>query len=127
MAGALLGFLAGVIGYIVFRYWIFPIRRYQRLKSKIAKDILDYQETISENNWNSKNLGKKRLKSTRKNMSELLECFNEEIPLWYRIKLKSRGESPPDTARHLMGLNDVREAEYAETRLKKAKTTLLLE
>ncbi len=127
IAGALFGFLTGIIGYIIFRYWIFPIRRYRHLKSKIAKDISSYEETISKNNWNTNTIIKKRLKNTRKCISDLIECFHEEIPSWYRIKLKSRGESPTETAQQIMNLGDIRESEHAKKRLKKAKATLLIQ
>lgn len=126
IAGTLFGFLAGAVGYIIFRYWVFPIRHYRHVKSKITEDISSYEKTIFENNWNTTKIGKKQLKNTRKSISELIECFHEDIPLWYKIKLKSRGESPPETARQMMGLGDIREPEHAEKRLKKAKAALLI-
>ncbi len=126
IAGALFGFVTGGIGFIMIKYWIFPIRHYRRLKSNICKDILSYEKTIQNNKWDPNKISQKRFKNTRKSLSDLVQSFNEKIPLWYKIKLKSRRESPSETARQMMNLINIRDPEHVQKRLQKAKAALLI-
>lgn len=124
VAGALFGFAVGTSGYIIFKFWLLPIRKYRRLKAIIKADVQYYDMAISENKWNAEK--KKRLQKTRKNIIDLSDCYDYEIPVWYKIVLKRRRESPHDAAQHLMDLVNVQEGSHAFKRLEKARTALLI-
>jgi len=36
---ALISFIAGLLGYIIIRFWILPIGRYLKIKGRLASDI----------------------------------------------------------------------------------------
>ncbi len=124
IAGALFGFAVGAAGYVIFKYWILPIRDYRRLKSVIEKDLEFYMDSIARQNWNSGE--KKRLKGTKKAVSDLNDTYDFDLPVWYKIVLRRRGESPKEAEKHLMGLADTKDASHAEKRLEKAKAALSL-
>ncbi|GEM_PF-872176 len=122
--GALVGFTLGFVGYIAVKIWVMPIRRYCRLKADVKADIESYNRSISENTWNNQN--KKRFKNTRKKLSDLKDCYDHDIPAWYRMALKHRKESPQEAAKYLMDLSNIREGLHALKRLEKAEAALLL-
>lgn len=124
VAGALFGFVVGTIGYIIFKFWLIPIREYRRLKSLIKTDIKYYTNTISANRWNPKK--EKRLQTMRKNILDLSDCYDLEIPVWYKIILNRRRESPHEAAKHLMDLVNVHNGSHVFNRLEKARTALLI-
>lgn len=124
VAGALIGFTLGFIGYIIFKIWISPIRRYRRLKAGLEADIKSYVTLISKQTWGK--TSKKQLKDTRKKISDLTDCYEYDIPAGYRIILKSRKESPLEAAKHLMDLANIKEGTHALKRLEKAEAALLI-
>jgi hypothetical protein len=124
VAGALFGFAVGNTGYIIFKFWLIPIREYRRLKSLIKADVDYYTNSISENIWNTQK--KKRLQNMRKNILDLSDCYDYEIPVWYKIVLNRRRESPHEAAKHLMDLVNIQDGSHAHKRLEKAKTALLI-
>jgi hypothetical protein len=125
IAGALFGFGVGAAGYVIVKYWILPIRDYKRLKSAIEKDVALYTNSIAQGNWNSGD--KKRFKNTKKAVSDLNDTYDFDLPVWYKIILRRRGESPKEAEKHLMGLADTKDASHAEKRLEKAKAALSMQ
>jgi hypothetical protein len=124
VAGALVGFIFGIMGYIIFRFWLVPIRKYRKLKSEINAEIKYHIKAISGKMWNNKK--KKRFQNIRKNILDLCDCYDHDIPVWYKIVLKRRCESPHEAARHLMDLFNVQDGAHVFNRLEKAGTALLL-
>jgi hypothetical protein len=124
IAGALFGFVVGVIGYITFKFWLLPIREYRRLKTLIKADIKYHTTSISENVWNAEK--KKRFQKVRKNILDLTDCYDHEIPVWYKIVLSRRRESPHEAAKHLMDLVNVQDGTHVLNRLEKAGAALLI-
>ncbi len=125
IAGALFGFGVGAAGYVIVKYWILPIRHYKRLKSAIEKDVALYMNSIARDNWNSGD--KKLFKNTKKAVSDLNNTYDFDLPVWYKIILRRRGESPKEAEKHLMGLADTKDASHAEKRLEKAKAALSMQ
>lgn len=124
VAGALFGFTVGTTGYIIYRFWLVPIREYRRIKSLIKSDIQYYAASISENMWNKQK--KKRFQNTRKSITDLSDCYDHSIPVWYKIVLKRRQESPHEAAKQLMDLVNIRNESHAVKRLEKARIALLI-
>jgi len=111
LVGAALGFIVGVFGFIVVRYWIRPVSRYGRLKRRAAEAV-ERHLAILEKNIDS-NQTKKEFKESRQRLrrgaSELTDAFHQELPHWYRIRLRARGEDPPAAAGILMKLSNTRD------------------
>ena len=57
---ALIGFSLGAAGYIVFRFWLLPIGRYQRIKDQIAESIRHHELKLSNENLFSSRLNNPR-------------------------------------------------------------------
>jgi hypothetical protein len=124
VAGALFGFVIGTTGYIIFKFWLLPIREYRRLKSAIKMELKDVTNSISENKRDPQK--KNRLKSMRKNILDLSDCYDNDIPVWYKIILNRRQESPHEAAKHLIDLVNIQDNSHVLKRLEKAKTALLI-
>ncbi|MCF8051210.1 MAG: hypothetical protein K9L59_08250 [Desulfobacterales bacterium] len=109
--GAALGFMIGVFGFIIVRYWIRPVSRYGRLKRRAADAVGGHLSLLEENPAGSQ--AKQRFKESRQRLrrtaSELTDAFHQELPHWYRIRLRARGENPPEAAGLLMKLSNTRD------------------
>jgi hypothetical protein len=125
IAGGAVGLIIGAAGYVIVKFWILPIRDYRKLKTSLAKDITHYENAAAQNKWNSGN--KKRFKATRKAVSDLIDTYVDDLPVWYKILLRRRGESPQEAQKQLMGLSDIKDASHAEKRLGKARTALSMD
>ena len=124
IAGGAVGLVIGAAGYIIVKFWILPIRNYRKHKSCLAKDIAHYENAVAQNKWNAGN--KKRFKATRKAVSDLVDTYETDLPVWYKIMLRRRGESPREAQKQLMGLSDIKDASHAEKRLQKARIALAM-
>lgn len=123
---AIISFISGALGYIIVQLWIRPILGYQRIKNKVALIIKYYN-----NSKNNEDIDKKIkpqmkdwIKVNRQNSVELSESYNGNLPVWYKILLKSRGESPIDASKHLMILSNTRNYDHMEKHIKEIKNYL---
>jgi hypothetical protein len=57
-------------------------------------------------------------------VSDLIDTYDCDLPVWYKILLRRRGESPQEAQKLLMGLSDIKDAGHAEKRLENAKIAL---
>ncbi len=111
LAGAALGFVAGVFGFVIVRYWIRPVSGYKRLKRRAADTVdghllfLEKGAAVSQATNGLKD-SRQRLRRTA---SELTDAFHQDLPAWYRIRLRARGENPPEAAGLLMKLSNTRD------------------
>jgi len=122
-AGA--SFVAGVIGYIIARFWVKPIVRYTITKRKIRRDLSNYLALIemkesTNGNHSTAMSGDVMLKKSRKNTIELASCYTEEIPYWYRLLLDSRGVSPVEASGLLTNLSKIRDKQQVKERIVQA-------
>jgi hypothetical protein len=62
----------------------------------------------------------------RKNILDLSDCYDHEIPVWYKIVLNRRRESPHEAAKQLIDLVNIQDGSHALKRLEKAKNALLI-
>ncbi len=123
---AIISFISGALGYIIIQFWIRPILGYKKIKNKVALNIKYYN-----NSKNNKDIGEKIKsqmkewsKANRQNSVELSESYNGNLPVWYKILLKSRGESPIDASKHLMTLSNTRNYDHAEKHIEEIKNYL---
>ena len=114
LAGAILGFVIGVFGFIIVKYWIRPVSTYGRLKRRIEKAVDDHLLLVSEKETgNREKAVAGSQKQLRKLAQELTDAFHHELPSWYRLRLRSRGEQPPEAVAGLMKLSGSRQIEPA--------------
>lgn len=117
--GAAVGFVIGLAGFIIVQFWIRPIMGYRKIKTKV-------QSLLSEISEGGVRDEQKRT-SLRKLSAELSKSHNDLLPSWYRIRLQSRRESPPEACGHLMALANTKSADHAGSRVDKLKESLNIE
>jgi len=126
-AGA--SFVAGLLGYIIVRFWIKPIARYTSTKRKLNHELARYlahmSETAGSEKKKTQNRGKPTLRNARKYTMTLASCYGEEIPYWYRLLLDSRGESPTEALGLLTNLSKIRDHEQIKDRIDRARKKML--
>jgi uncharacterized membrane protein YccC len=117
-AGAITGFILGLVGFIIVRFWILPIRRYQKLKKATARTVAAY--CILLKHIHPQAVSKEQLKQKRQSLrqlaAELTSTCNDDLPSWYRLLLESRSEQPVEASTHLMTLSNIHQKEHALNR-----------
>lgn len=111
---AFISFVIGLFGYIVVRFWILPIGRYIRVKSRFASDLralLDMLQAEQPRTENSQI--QDRQVSLRRYSSDLVSIYQDELPYWYRLYLESKKEQPFEAAEFSMRLSNTRKLEHA--------------
>ena len=111
---AFISFVIGLFGYIVVRFWILPIGRYIRVKSRFASDLralLDMLQAEQPRTENSQI--QDRQVSLRRYSSDLVSIYQKELPYWYRLYLESKKEQPFEAAESSMRLSNTRKLEHA--------------
>jgi hypothetical protein len=126
---ALISFLAGLLGYIIARYWLRPIGLYRKHKRRLALDLEFYAVALSRSGPRAIEDQRvlARLQSARKALSDLLSAYDNELPHWYRLVLAKRSESPVAASQPLMALANIRNPEHAAKRLKEVRQILRIE
>jgi hypothetical protein len=120
----LIGFSLGAAGYIVFRFWLLPIGRYQRIKDQIAERIHHHElELASENAFQ---LSPDQSEICRKQAVALTDAYYDDLPRWYRMVLANRKESPDDASKNLLALSGIRDPDHARNRIHNIKKSLNL-
>jgi hypothetical protein len=69
---------------------------------------------------------KDRQVSLRRHSSDLVSIFQDELPYWYRLYLKSKEERPFDAAEFSMRLSNTRKLEHALEQVNEIKGFLRL-
>jgi hypothetical protein len=112
---ALLSFIAGLLGYIIIRFWVLPIGRYVKIKSRLASDIealLDMLQAGRPQNNQSARIQDRGV-SVRRHCSDLVSIYQNDLPYWYRLNLESKKEKPLEAATFSMRLANTGKPEHA--------------
>jgi hypothetical protein len=126
--GAGASFIAGAAGYIIARYWIGPIRAYGRAKAALAGEMTALSGLIADNgsaDIKSKSI-RQRMKGVRRKANALLDCYQIELPVWYRLKLQSAGQNPEAVLPPLLGLHQLPTAGQITERMETVRRGLRL-
>ncbi len=124
--GAITGFIIGTFGYTMVKFVIQPIFKYKKIKRKIILNLKTYLNNV----YNERELpvvderANGSAQALRESSSELNSCYDYTLPNWYKLLIKSRGESPDDASKHLMLLSSTRNYEHAQARTEKIRQTL---
>ncbi len=121
-------FVVGMIGYIIVWFWIKPIVRYHTTKRRIFRSLSNYMDACTKmGEIEKKKVGQKLnplLKEARKRAMRLTNCYNDEIPYWYRLLLDSRQESPNEALRLITHLSKLDNLDRIRTQIDKTKSKL---
>ncbi|MFO7555016.1 MAG: hypothetical protein R6W88_07405 [Desulfobacterales bacterium] len=111
---AFISFMAGLLGYIIARFWIIPIRRYLSVKGHLASDIRALLDLLfDEKLQNGKSTQIQGLQvSVRRLSSDLVSIYQNDLPYWYRLNLESKKEQPLEAGKFLMRLANTRKTEH---------------
>ena len=112
---AFISFVIGLFGYIVVRFWMLPIGRYIRVKSRLASDfrvLLDILQAEQTRNTENSQIQDRQV-SLRRYSSDLVAIYQNELPYWYRLYLESKKEQPLEAAESSMRLSNTRKLEHA--------------
>ncbi|MBW2603376.1 MAG: hypothetical protein JRE28_03525 [Deltaproteobacteria bacterium] len=112
---AFISFIMGLLGYVVVRFWMLPIGRYIRVKSRFASDLRalpDMLQTEQTPNKENSQIRDRRV-SLRRHSSDLVSIYQNELPYWYRLYLESKKERPLEAAEISMRLSNTRKSEHA--------------
>lgn len=128
--GAGASFLAGAAGYVIVRYWVNPIRSYGRVKADLAKALNYLGDLCPENPSAVTDLKSKpvrrQMKLVRQTGNALLDCYQIDLPVWYRLKLRSAGQDPESAVPPLLGLHQLPTAGQVAERMATARRQLQL-
>jgi len=110
---AIISFLSGVLGYIIIQFWIRPILGYRKIKHHIALELtrlfdVEPPEVAVDSD---REQTAERSASIRKYSIGLTDCFNYDLPRWYRMVLRQRGENPVEASKYLMKLSNTPKGE----------------
>lgn len=117
--GAIVGFIAGLVGFVIVKLWMGPILDYRKEKKKLNRDL----DALLDSNLNQAD---ELLQRMKKYAVKLPEMHNLYLPPWYRIQLAARGESPVDAAPHLSTLSNTKDMDHISKRIAQIKETLKL-
>jgi len=125
---AFISFVVGLFGYIMVRFWILPIGRYIKVKSRFASDLSVFLDMLqAEQSRNSENSQiQDRQVSIRRHSSDLVSIYQNELPYWYRLYLESKKEQPLEAAEFSMRLSNTRKLEHAFRQAEEIKGFLRL-
>ncbi len=121
---SLIGFSLGAAGYIIFRFWLLPIRRYQRIKGQITESIGHHELKLSSEK--TFQLSPEQSEICRKQSVLLTDAYYDDLPHWYRMVLANRKESPDDASKNLLALSSIRNPDHARNRIHNIKMSLNL-
>jgi len=112
---ASVSFIIGLLGYFIVRFWILPIGRYIQIKGRFASDLRALMDMLqAEQRYNTENSPiKDRQVSLRRQSSDLVSIYRNDLPYWYRLYLESKKEQPVKAAEFSMRLSNTRKLEHA--------------
>jgi hypothetical protein len=111
-----IGFFMGSSGYILYRFYFKPITKYRRLKTRIKNSLAHLDKEAPP-------------KSSQKPgalAAQLTQCYSDDLPVWFQLLLKRRGEDPQAAAGHLMTLAKTKNPDHARRRIHQIEEALKL-
>jgi len=122
---ALIGIVAGAVGYLVATFWMQPILKYRELRMKVFADFIFYAQVVNAEGLSERlhNLYEERVIANRKSSADLAACI-AELPWWYLAYLRGRGLHPDRAASHLIGYSNTTDYEQAAKVMRAIKKAL---
>ncbi len=127
LVAAAISFLAGMLGYIIARFWVRPIGQYKRQKNSLKSELDHFEFLLNRHDlqtWKQTS-ATDRLKLARKATNQMVEVYTSELPYWYKLVLGRRGETPLKATAPILALANIRHPEHARIRLQQVRKALL--
>lgn len=128
-AGA--SFVAGVMGYIIARFWVKPIAKYKLTRRRLDANLTRYlnqsagsSDALQSNNKPASD--QTCLRSARKQAMDLVSIYTAEIPYWYRLLLDSRQAAPTNVSGLLANVHKIQDPQQRRSRIEAVKKELKL-
>jgi hypothetical protein len=114
LEAALIGVLAGALGYWFATFHIQPILRFHDVRNQVLMDFIYYGQVVNAENLNDemKALYRERVLANRKTSAQL-SAAAQSLPCWYCCYLKLKRWAPEEAASHLIGFSNTTEYELA--------------
>ena len=111
---AIIGIVAGAIGYWFTTFSMQPILRFLDYRNQVLRDFIYYAQVINADGLNDEmqQLHRERILANRKTSAELTAAILD-LPSWYLSCLKSKGQSPAEAAKHLIGYSNTTDYDQA--------------
>ena len=125
LAAALIGIVAGALGYWFATFSVQPILRYREVRTRIHSEFIFYAQVINADKLNEEMqaLHKERISSNRKSSADLSAAYIE-LPNWYRRYLKFKKIHPQEAVRQLIGFSNTTNNDNAHRIEDKIKSSL---
>ncbi len=127
LVAAAISFLAGMLGYIIARFWVRPIGQYNKQKNSLKSELDHFEFLLNRHDlqtWKETSAAD-RLKLARKAATQMVDVYTSELPYWYKLILGRRGEAPLKATAPILALANIRHPEHARIRLKQVRKALL--
>ena len=118
---AALSFLVGMFGYLLYRFWFVPVRRYAALKQEVGAALARFTAGPT-----LPNPAKGQGRNLRALGVRLADCYNNEMPPWFRIRLSARSEDPVEASRQMLAITGSIDPDHARKRIERAQSALKL-
>lgn len=111
---ALVGIVAGAIGYWFTTFSMQPILRFRDIRNQVLMDFIYYAQVVNADGLNDEMqaLFRERCLANRKT-SALLSAAILDLPQWYLRYLECKGITPEVAAKHLIGYSNTTDYEQA--------------
>lgn len=111
---ALIGIVAGAMGYWFATFSVQPILRFREVRNNVLMNFTYYAQVVNADGLNDamQVLFRERVLANRKSSAQLHAAIND-LPKWYSWLLRWNGLDPSKAAGHLIGYSNTRDWEDA--------------
>ncbi|MCK9396797.1 MAG: hypothetical protein M0Q44_14545 [Methylobacter sp.] len=116
LLAVIIGFVLGAIGYWFTTFQMQPILKYRDIRNQILVDFIYFAQVVNAEGYNDemKKLFRERILANRKASAQLSAAV-QELPYWYLLYLKLKGQDPEAAARnHLIGYSNTTDYDQAD-------------
>ena len=127
LRAAFIGIVSGGLGYLVARFWVRPILRFNDVRHSVFSDLMYYANAVYGEGMSSEHREQfqQRKLAQRRDAAEL-RAVALELPVWYRWWLARRGFDTQKASGSLIGLSNSNDWPEAEPRIEKICAALRL-
>ena len=114
LLSALIGIVAGALGYWFTTFSMQPILRFRDIRNQVLMDFIYYAQVINAEGLNEEmqTLYRQRILANRRSSAQLSAAI-QDLPQWYLSFLRRKGHRPEEAGRHLIGYSNNTDYEIA--------------
>ena len=122
----LVSLISGAFGYLVLTFWMKPIILYVELRQKVISDLVYFGDVNASNDirtGNSPERIREWSEANRRHSADLVALI-PELPFWYCWYLRLKRYDLENASRHLIGLSNSKNFEYADKHIAQITSSL---